>query len=110
MTLTIAAEPVPLRLDAGGTYRVGPTRIRLDSIVFLYNQGSSAGQIVSEFPSLDLADVHAVITYYLRHKEDVDAYVQQREHEAEELRVKIESQPQNKQLRENIAARWKNRE
>jgi uncharacterized protein (DUF433 family) len=92
MTLTIAADPLPLRLDEGGTYRVGPTRVRLDSVVYLFNQGSSAAQIVGEYPSLELADVHAVISYYLRHKNEVDAYVKQREREADELRRQIEAE------------------
>ncbi|MEX2175953.1 MAG: DUF433 domain-containing protein [Pirellulaceae bacterium] len=104
MVLTIAVDPLPLRLDEGGTYRVGPTRVRLDTVVFAYNQGTTAEQIVGEFPSLDLADVHAVISYYLRHKTDVDAYLSQREREAEELREQIEALPKNKALREKLIA------
>lgn len=92
MTLTLAADPLPLRLDQGGTYRVGPTRIRLDSVVYLHNQGSSAAQIVSEYPSLELADVHAVISYYLRHKAEVDAYLIERERVAAEMRRRLESE------------------
>jgi uncharacterized protein (DUF433 family) len=92
MTLTLAADPLPLRLDSGGTYRVGPTRVRLDSVVYLHNQGSSAAQIVTAFPSLELADVYAVISYYLRHKSDVDAYVAERERIAEELKRQLESE------------------
>ncbi len=105
MTLTIAADPLPLRLDEGGTYRVGPTRVRLDSVVYLFNQGSSAAQIIGEFPSLELADVHAVISYYLRHKTEVDDYVRQREQEADKLQAVIEALPQNKELREKLIAR-----
>lgn len=92
MTLTLAADPLPLRLDSGGTYRVGPTRVRLDSVVYLHNQGSSAAQIVSEFPSLELADVYAVISYYLRHKPEVDAYLAERERTAEALKRQLESE------------------
>jgi uncharacterized protein (DUF433 family) len=105
MTLTLAADPLPLRLDENGTYRVGPTRIRLDTVVFAHNQGSSPEHIVSEFPSLELADVHAVICYYLRHKSEVDSYLQQREAEATALRNKIEALPQNRELREKLIAR-----
>jgi len=91
MALTLSADPLPLRLDEGGTYRVGPSRIRLDSVVFLYNRGSSAEQIVREFPTLELADVHAIIGYYLRHKADVDAYIQENEMAAEEIRKELEA-------------------
>jgi uncharacterized protein (DUF433 family) len=105
MTLTLAADPLPIRLDEGGTYRVGPTRVRLDSVVYLYNQGLSAEQIVGEYPSLELADVHAVIWFYLRHQEMVDAYLRQREAEAVALREQVESLPTNKALREKLIAR-----
>lgn len=106
MTLTIAAEPVPLRLDSGGTYRVGQTRVRLDTVIFAYNAGASAEQIVEDFPGLDLGDVHAVLAYYLRHRPDVDAYLAAREEEGERLRREIESQEPNKALREKLFARW----
>jgi uncharacterized protein (DUF433 family) len=105
MTLTVAADPLPLRLDSGGTYRVGNTRVRLDTVVFAYNQGSSAEQIARDYSTLDLADVHWVIGYYLRHRAEVDAYLAQRAAEAEQLRKEIESQPQNKLLREKLVAK-----
>ncbi len=109
MSLTISSEPVPLRLDQGGTYRVGGTRVRLDTVIFAYNSGSPAEQIAREY-SLEPADVHFVIGYYLNHRAEVDAYLAARRDEAERLRAEIESQPQNEHLRETIAARWKNRQ
>jgi uncharacterized protein (DUF433 family) len=105
MTFTIAADPLPLRLDSGGSYRVGGTRVRLDTVIFAYNAGTSPEQIVSEFPTLDLADVHWVIGYYLRHRSEVDAYLKVRQAEADRLRHEIESQPHNKELREKLVAR-----
>lgn len=105
MTLTILADPLPLRLDKGNTYRVGSTRIRLDTIVLAYNSGSSAEQITRDYPGLKLADVHAVIAYYLHHKSEVDAYLAAREVEAAKLRAEIEAQPQNRELREKLIAR-----
>lgn len=107
MTLTLAADPIPLRLDQGGTYRVGNTRVRLDTVVYAYNHGSSAEQIVRDFPTLDPADVHWVIGFYLRHKAEVDVYLQEREREAASLREQIESEPRNKALRENLTAKRK---
>ena len=92
MTLTVQADPLPLRLDSGGTYRVGNTRVRLDTVIYAYNHGSTAEQIARDFPTLDLADVHGVIGYYLRHRAEVDAYLRQREREAEELRKKMEAE------------------
>ena len=39
-----------------------------------------------------LADVHAVIAYYLRHRDEVRAYLARRAGEAEALRAKIEAE------------------
>jgi hypothetical protein len=48
--------------------------------------------LVRAYDSLDLADVHAVIAYYLRHREEVRAYLERRQEEAEALRAKIEAE------------------
>jgi len=105
MPLALAADPLPLRLDKGGTYRVGKTRVRLDSVVFAFNSGSAPEQIVRDFPSLELADVHSVIGYYLHHRSEVDAYLATRKEEADKLRAEIEALPQTKELREKLIAR-----
>lgn len=109
MNLTIATEPVPLRLDEGGAYRVGQSRVRLDTVIFAHNSGSSAAEIVSEFPSLTLAEVHLVLGYYLSHQEAVDAYLLARQAEADQLRAEIESEPGNRELRERLTALWNQR-
>lgn len=90
MTFSIAADPLPLRLDSRGTYRVGNSGVRLDTVVFAYNHGSSAEQIAREFPTLELGDVHRVIAYYLHHRGDVDAYLEQRQREAGQIRAMLE--------------------
>lgn len=105
MTLTLVADPLPLRLDDRGAYRVGGTRICLDTIVNAYNAGSSAEQIVQDYPTLELPDVHSIISYYLRHRDDVDAHIAGRRAEADQLRAEIEARPQNKELREKLIAR-----
>lgn len=92
MVLCLTSDPLPLHLVDGDTYRVGMSRVPLDTVVFEYNAGASAEMIVQNFPTLELPDVHAVIGYYLRHKADVDAYLRQRAREAEELRVKLEAE------------------
>jgi len=65
-------EIVPVR--RGGTRpRIIGTRIYVEDIVCdHYVRGWSAEQIVRKFPHLTLADVHAALTYYHDHKEEVD--------------------------------------
>jgi uncharacterized protein (DUF433 family) len=103
--LTLAADPLPLHLDDRGACRVGNTRVCLDTIVYAHNSGLSAEEIVRHYPILELPDVHAAISYYLRHRVEVDAYVAARKEAADKLRAELEAQPHNKELREKLTAR-----
>jgi uncharacterized protein (DUF433 family) len=106
MTLMIpAAEPLPLHQDPDGSVRVGGTRVLLDVVVLAYRNGASAEQIVDQYPLLDVADVYAVIAFYLRHAAAVDAYLEGRRREAAELRAEIEAKFNPRGLRERLLAR-----
>ena len=48
--------------------------------------------MVRAYDTLMLADVHAAIAYYLRHRDEVSAYLKQRNEEAEDLRTRIETE------------------
>ncbi len=105
MKLEIRTDPPPLREDSGGAIRVGPTRVTLESVLTLYKRGESPEEIIEAFDTLRLADVYSVIGYYLRHQEEVDAYLQWSDAEAEAIRRKIESQPGYREFRERLLAR-----
>ena len=62
MSLVIEAPPVPLRTDEHGVLRVGKTRVPLDTLVYAFNQGASAEEIVLSYPTLELGDIYAVVT------------------------------------------------
>lgn len=103
MTLSIHTDPVPLRVEETGAIRVGNTRVLLDIVIECFKQGDAAEVIAHKFTTLQLADVYAVIAYYLRHKEEVDAYLDGREKEADELKKLIQArQPALPDLK----ARW----
>jgi len=89
--LPLHAELPPLRGDQGGAVRVGNSRVSLDLVVGQYENGMTPEDMVRAYDTLMLADVHAVIAYYLRHRDDVRAYLKRREEEAEALRAKIEA-------------------
>src|SRR5436853_1202022 len=90
--LPLHAEPPPLRVDEGGAVRIGKSRISLDLVVEQYDNGMAVEDLVRAYDTLDLADVHAVISYYLRHRDEVRAYLKGREEEANAQRVKIEAE------------------
>jgi uncharacterized protein (DUF433 family) len=84
--LEIVNDPVPLRIDEGGEVHVGNTRVTLDIVVDAFNEGATAEEIVSRYPVLKLADAYAVISYYLRRQEEIDAYLRQEQQIADEFR------------------------
>jgi uncharacterized protein (DUF433 family) len=90
--LTLHAELPPLRLDEGGTIRVASSRISLDVVVSQYENGMTPDELVRAYDTLTLADVHAVLAYYLRHADEVRAYLTRRDEEAEALRANLEAE------------------
>ncbi len=109
MQTAVEPEVVPLFTDDQGTIRVGKTRVRLDSVVYAFNQGHTPEEILMQFPSLELADIYAVIAYYLNHQTAVDQYIQQNEAEGQKLRQKIESQPDHQAFRQRLITRRQER-
>jgi uncharacterized protein (DUF433 family) len=91
-TLPLRTDPCPLRVDQGGVVRVGASRISLDLLVEQYENGMTPEGMVRAYDTLSLADIHAVIAYYLRHRDEVRAYLKRRAEEAEALRAKIEAE------------------
>lgn len=86
-----ATVDVPLRTDEHGVIRVGKTRVTLLTIVGRYRAGDTPEQIHEGFPTVSLADIYAVLAYYLAHQDTVDAYIQQIEAEAERRRQEHEA-------------------
>ena len=86
MSLTLVNEQTPLKTDADGVVRVGTTRVTIDSVIAAFNEGATAEEIVYRYPSLFLADVYAVISYYLRRPKEVEEYLSQRRQSGEQVR------------------------
>ena len=105
MTLLIEAPPVPLRADADGVVRVGGTRVTLDTVVEAFHEGATAEEIARQYDSLDLADVYAVIGYYLKCRTQVEAYLDERRRQGEEVRRQNESRCDPGGVRARLLAR-----
>lgn len=104
MTLIIKAQAPPLKIDRDGVMRVGGTRVSIDTVVYAFNEGSTAEEIVSRYPTLRLADVYAAIAYYLNNREAVGRYLQQQEEAAVDVWHKIESMTDYQIFRERLQA------
>lgn len=102
---TAPGDAPPLSQDSDGVIRVGGTRVPLEQVVYAWKMGESAEGIVESFPTLELADVYATIAYYLRHREQVEAYLEQQERESERLQQEIEARFPKAGLRERLLAR-----
>jgi uncharacterized protein (DUF433 family) len=66
-----------------GTYRVGETRVSLDSLVYLFREGISAESMCDCYPSLTLEQVLGALAFYLEKQAEIDAYLAQGQHVAE---------------------------
>lgn len=110
MGFIIHADPVPLRVDADGEVRIGGTRVLLALVVQAFREGVPPQTIVQMYSSLQLAEVHAVIAYYLRHQSEVDEYLRQREQEAEQVRQENLARFPPDGVRERLVTRLKDGE
>ncbi|MDZ4771128.1 MAG: DUF433 domain-containing protein [Chloroflexota bacterium] len=91
ITLTIDTLIAPIRINATGIALVGDTRVPLSAVVTGFRNGDSPEQIVDNYDALTLADVCAVIAYYLRHREVVDGYLAELLASAADARRDLES-------------------
>ncbi len=66
-----------------GVYRVGDTRVSLDSLVYLFREGVSAESMVESYPALTLEQVHGALAFYLANQREVDAYLEEGQRIAE---------------------------
>lgn len=105
MQLDLSPQSPPLRVDESGVVRIGRTRIPIERVVYAYNHGESPEQIVDSFDTLALSDVYTLIGYYLRYRAEVDAYAEQRERRAEEVRRENEARFPPDGIRERLLAR-----
>jgi uncharacterized protein (DUF433 family) len=69
----------------GGRPRIAGTGVSVRRIVGWYKLGLTPEEIVTEIPHLDLAHVHAALTYYHVNRDEMDAAMAAEEAEAEQL-------------------------
>jgi uncharacterized protein (DUF433 family) len=92
-------------MDHAGVLRMNGTRVSLDSIIIAFNEGSTPEEIAQQYTTLNLADIYAVISYYLQNHDEVVEYLQRRKKQRAELREEVESQFDPQGIRDRLMAR-----
>ncbi len=77
-------------VDEHGVYRVGGTRVMLDSIVASFNQGHSPEAIRQQYPALTLEQVYGAIAFLLSNSDEVNAYLRRQEAVWQEWKARTE--------------------
>ena len=99
--------PIPLREDAHGLIRVVGSRVTLESIVAVFDRGSTPEEVVQSFPSLALGDAYSILAWVISHRPDVDAYLARRTAEEATVRENVELRSPTADLRQRLVARGK---
>lgn len=82
-------KPYVERFESG--YRLAGSRVSLDSVVVAYWRGETAESIAQSFPPLTLEQVYGALTFYLAHRDEVDAHLEAAETELAALREQAKS-------------------
>lgn len=98
-------DKLPLQVGKDGVVRVANTRITLDVFVAAFENGATAEEIAQQYPSLNLADVYAVIAYYLRQRAAVTEYLRGRQVVAASIRQENEVRFNPRAIRKRLLAR-----
>ncbi len=105
MSLVLECESPPLREDETGAIRIGDSRVLLELVIRAFQDGASPETIVQRYPTLSLSDVYITIGYYLRHHQEVESYLNEREQLAESVRQRLsEIQPDLSLIRARLLA------
>lgn len=105
MAVAVDPEPVPLTRDEHGAWRVGGTRVTLETLVAAFDRGDSPEEIHEQYPSVALGDVYAVLTHFVRHRGLVQSYLDERASAGAEVQARLERTDPPYGLRERLLAR-----
>jgi uncharacterized protein (DUF433 family) len=81
----------------GGKACIAGHRIRVMDIVVMHERaGMSPDEIVDQFPSITLADVHAALAYYFDHRDEIEAEFRREREIADQMKSRFPSKLQEK--------------
>jgi uncharacterized protein (DUF433 family) len=87
----------------GGKPRIAGHRIKVQDVVIWHERlGLSPDEIVSQYPTITLADVYAALAYYHDHLQEIRQQIREGEAFAKELQAKTPSILQQKLRNRNV--------
>lgn len=87
----------------GGKPRIAGHRIKVQDIVIWHEQMKmSPDEIVSQYPTITLADVYAALAYYHDHQQEIQQQIEKDEAFAREMEAKTPSLVQQKLRNRNV--------
>lgn len=105
MAFAVVTDPIPLYMNRDGVLLIGDTRVTFDTVVGAFTDGATPEEIVQQYPSLDLADIYAVLGYYLRHQAEVEVYLHRRQQHVQQVRQQNEARFPRAGIRDRLLAR-----
>lgn len=103
--LAFEPQPVPLACDTAGRLMVVGTRVPLEALMAAFKRGESPEAIHESYDTVSLADIFAVLAYYLNHRTEVESYLSERERHDAATREWIETEYPTDGLRARLLAR-----
>lgn len=110
--MTVSAvepEPVPLTRDAAGRLMVMGTRVPLDTLVSSFDRGDSPEAIHESYPTVALGNIYAIFTYCVRHRDEVNLYLTERDEQRARTQAEVEMRFPPQDLRAKLLARQESR-
>lgn len=69
----------------GNRPRIAGTRISVQQIATLHKQGVGIADIITDYDSLNLAQVYAALAYYYANQDEIETYLAEEESEYDRL-------------------------
>jgi uncharacterized protein (DUF433 family) len=98
-------DTIPISMSTDGVIRVSGTRVTLDTVIAAFRDGATAEEIAHQYPTVPLGDIYEVIGYFLRHSEEIDAYLRRGVEASESVRTENERRFDPDGVRERLLAR-----
>ena len=105
MTTSEMVDTIPLATDRDGVMRVSGTRVTLDTIVTAFQEGATPEEMAQQYPSVPLGDIYQVVGYFLRHSDEVNAYLHRRRQDSQAVQVSNEQRSNPEGVRDRLLAR-----